>query len=55
MPQLVRAGQERVAPGAVLGPEAELLEGGAELNLTEWSDAELIRLVSLDLKNTSKE
>ena len=33
----------------------ELLEGGAELNLTEWSDEELIRLVSLDLKNTSKE
>jgi len=33
----------------------ELLEGGAELNLTEWSDEELIRLVSLDLKNSSKE
>ena len=33
----------------------ELLVGGAELNLTEWSDEELIRLVSLDLKNTSKE
>jgi hypothetical protein len=26
-----------------------LLEGGAELNLTELQDAELLRLVALDL------
>ncbi len=33
----------------------ELLEGGAELNLTELKDEELLRLVALDLKTALKE
>lgn len=33
----------------------ELLEGGAELNLTELKDEELLRLVALDLKAAIKE
>jgi len=33
----------------------ELLEGGAELNLTEMKDEELLRLVALDLKAAMKE
>jgi non-specific serine/threonine protein kinase len=33
----------------------ELLEGGAELNLTEMKDDELLRLVALDLKAAMKE
>ena len=33
----------------------ELLEGGAELNLTELKDAELLRLVALDLSAAMKE
>jgi non-specific serine/threonine protein kinase len=33
----------------------ELLEGGAELNLTEMKDEELLRLVALDLNAAMKE
>jgi non-specific serine/threonine protein kinase len=33
----------------------ELLEGGAELNLTEMKDDELLRLVALDLNTALKE
>ena len=33
----------------------ELFEGGAELNLTELSDTELLKLVALDLKSAMKE
>jgi non-specific serine/threonine protein kinase len=33
----------------------ELFEGGAELNLTELSDKELLKLVALDLKSAMKE
>jgi len=33
----------------------ELLEGGEEINLTEMSDDELIRLVSLDINRAIKE
>ena len=33
----------------------ELLEGGAELNLTELQDAELLRLVALDLNAAMRE
>jgi non-specific serine/threonine protein kinase len=33
----------------------ELLEGGAELNLTEMKDEELLRLVALDLTAAMKE
>ena len=33
----------------------ELLEGGAELNLTELKDEELLRLVALDLSTAMKE
>ena len=33
----------------------ELLEGGAELNLTELEDAELLRLVALDLRTAMGE
>ena len=33
----------------------ELLEGGAELNLTELNDDELLRLVSLDIGAAMKE
>ena len=33
----------------------ELLEGGAELNLTEMEDDELLRLVALDLNAAMKE
>ena len=34
---------------------SELLEGGAELNLTEMGDAELLRLVALDLGGAMRE
>lgn len=34
---------------------ADMLEGGAELNLTEMKDDELLRLVSLDLNRAMKE
>ena len=33
----------------------ELLEGGAEVNLTELKDEELLRLVALDLNAAMKE
>lgn len=33
----------------------QLLEGGAELNLTEMKDSELLRLVALDINSASKE
>ena len=33
----------------------ELLEGGAELNLTEMKDEELLALVALDLKAAMRE
>ena len=33
----------------------ELLEGGAELNLTELTDAELLKLVALDFNAAMKE
>ena len=33
----------------------DLLEGGAELNLTEMKDEELLRLVALDLNAAMKE
>jgi len=33
----------------------ELLEGGAEVNLTELGDAELLRLVALDLNAAMEE
>jgi non-specific serine/threonine protein kinase len=33
----------------------DLLEGGAEMNLTELKDEELLRLVALDLNTAMKE